>query len=107
MATFFESGTWVWIPDEDEVVLPAKAKTAFRLGERATVIMENGAVSGAFSSQFLGLFSSRLFRSRFLASRPDWENETTTRRWKDGGRCFFVRLSSLGPFSLRFGRVSV
>ncbi|CAN0359677.1 unnamed protein product [Ectocarpus sp. 6 AP-2014] len=42
MATFFESGTWVWIPDEDEVVLPAKAKSAFRLGERATVVMENG-----------------------------------------------------------------
>lgn len=45
MATFFESGTWVWIPDEDEVVLPAKAKSAFRLGEKATVIMENGSVS--------------------------------------------------------------
>lgn len=45
MATFFESGTWVWIPDEDEVVLPAKAKTSFRLGERATVILENGSVS--------------------------------------------------------------
>lgn len=45
MATFFESGTWVWIPDEEEVVLPAKAKSAFRLGERATVVMENGAVS--------------------------------------------------------------
>lgn len=49
MATFFESGTWVWIPDEDEVVLPAKAKSAFRLGERATVVMENGAVSSLFS----------------------------------------------------------
>lgn len=45
MATFFESGTWVWIPDEDEVVLPAKAKSAFRLGERATVVLETGAVS--------------------------------------------------------------
>lgn len=44
MATFFESGTWVWIPDEDEVVLPAKAKSAFRLGERATVVLESGAV---------------------------------------------------------------
>lgn len=45
MSTFFESGTWVWIPDEDEVVLPAKARTAFRLGERATVVLENGEVS--------------------------------------------------------------
>lgn len=44
MATFFESGTWVWIPDEEEVVLPAKARSAFRLGERATVVLENGAV---------------------------------------------------------------
>eukprot|EP00904_Undaria_pinnatifida_P002449 jgi/Undpi1/12204/HiC_scaffold_5.g01880.m1 len=42
MATFFESGTWVWIPDEEEVVLPAKARSAFRLGERATVVLENG-----------------------------------------------------------------
>lgn len=49
MSTFFESGSWVWIPDEDEVVLPAKAKVAFRLGERATVILENGAVSGSCS----------------------------------------------------------
>lgn len=48
MATFFESGTWVWIPDEEEVVLPAKARSAFRLGERATVVLENGAVSAAF-----------------------------------------------------------
>lgn len=48
MATFFESGTWVWIPDEDEVVLPAKARSAFRLGERATVVLENGTVSPAF-----------------------------------------------------------
>lgn len=45
MTTFFESGCWVWIPDEEEVVLPAKAKSAFRLGERATVVLENGAVS--------------------------------------------------------------
>ncbi|CAM9396064.1 unnamed protein product, partial [Laminaria digitata] len=43
MATFFESGTWVWIPDEEEVVLPAKTRSAFRLGERATVVLENGA----------------------------------------------------------------
>lgn len=49
MATFFESGTWVWIPDEDEVVLPAKAKSAFRLGDKATVVMENGSVSYLFS----------------------------------------------------------
>lgn len=45
MATFFESGSWVWIPDEEEVVLPAKARQAFRLGERATVMLENGTVS--------------------------------------------------------------
>lgn len=45
MATFFEAGSWVWIPDEDEVVLPAKAKNSFRIGERAVVILENGAVS--------------------------------------------------------------
>lgn len=78
MATFFESGTWVWIPDEDEVVLPAKAKTAFRLGEKATVVMENGSVrytcfflsfSLSFFCLLVVLFPSPVYKSH-AKSRP-------------------------------------
>ena len=50
----------MWIPDEDEVVLPAKARSAFRLGERATVVLENGTVS---ASPFAASIQSELIRN--------------------------------------------
>ena len=40
MATFFETGCWVWIPDPVEVIVPAKVQTAFHKGEPGKVLVD-------------------------------------------------------------------
>ena len=41
MATF-EAGSWVWIPDEEQMHVPAKVLGAFKAGEPGTVRTEDG-----------------------------------------------------------------
>ena len=41
MATLFETGSWIWIPDAAEVVLPAKVRNGFRKGEPGQVLVDN------------------------------------------------------------------
>jgi len=38
----FEAGDWLWIEDEEERYLPAKALTSFKAGEPSTVRTEDG-----------------------------------------------------------------
>jgi len=38
----FDVGDWLWIEDEEERFLPAKALTSFKAGEPATVRTEDG-----------------------------------------------------------------
>jgi hypothetical protein len=39
MASFFEAGSWVWVPDDGEVVLPAHVQTSFKKGEPGKVLV--------------------------------------------------------------------
>jgi hypothetical protein len=41
MATLFEAGCWIWIPDAGEVVLPAKVRNTFHKGEAGNVLVDN------------------------------------------------------------------
>ena len=41
MATF-EAGSWVWIPDEEQMHVPAKVLGAFKAGEPGAVRTEDG-----------------------------------------------------------------
>ncbi len=40
MAKLFEAGTWIWVPDAQEIVLPAKVKKTFKAGEIGKVIID-------------------------------------------------------------------
>jgi hypothetical protein len=40
MSNFFEAGSWVWIPDASEVVLPAKVVNSFYKGEPGKVLVD-------------------------------------------------------------------
>ncbi|KAG5177395.1 myosin I, high molecular weight-Acanthamoeba sp [Tribonema minus] len=40
MANFFEAGSWIWIPDSTEVVLPAKVVNTFYKGEPGKVLVD-------------------------------------------------------------------
>lgn len=38
----FEEGTWVWMPDEEHIVVPAKVKATFSAGSPGNVTSEDG-----------------------------------------------------------------
>ncbi|KAG5187734.1 hypothetical protein JKP88DRAFT_287909 [Tribonema minus] len=40
MATYFEAGRWIWIPDAEHVVLPAKVVNSFKKGEPGKVTLD-------------------------------------------------------------------
>ena len=43
-AASFEPGSWVWIADEEDLVVPAKVISRFKAGEATRVERANGAV---------------------------------------------------------------
>jgi len=40
--TTFEPGSWVWVPDEEEMFLPAKVGKPFKAGEEGPIVYEDG-----------------------------------------------------------------
>ena len=38
----FEEGTWVWMPDDEQIIVPAKVKTTFSPGAVGQVVDEMG-----------------------------------------------------------------
>lgn len=51
----FESGSWVWVPHETEMYLPAQALKSFQQGQEAEVKYEDGKVSVVGSDLLVGL----------------------------------------------------
>lgn len=43
MATLFEAGSWIWVPDEANVVLPAKVVVSFKRGDGGKVTVAGAA----------------------------------------------------------------
>jgi hypothetical protein len=42
----FEAGSWVWMPHDEDMFVPAKvAKKTFRQGEAGELVLEDGKVS--------------------------------------------------------------
>ncbi len=40
MAKLFEAGTWIWVPDVQEIFLPAQVKKTFKAGEPGKVVID-------------------------------------------------------------------
>ena len=55
----FEAGTWVWMPDDEHVIIPAKVKNTFAPGAPGAVVDElgEGEISSVARSQPSAPFS--------------------------------------------------
>ena len=56
MSTTFEEGTWVWLPSDEHIVVPAKVKGTFVSGSEGKVSTEDGEVRKLARYWFSRLF---------------------------------------------------